>query len=176
MTTTGFATADFNQWTSLTALTLVGLMFVSASAGSTSGSIKVVRHVVIAKVLRRELQQTLHPELVMPLRVNSRVIDERAVRGVIAFALLYLGTFAAGALALLLDAARVDGSVSPFEAIAASATAIGNVGPGFGFAGPMGSFAPFSDVSTGVMIVLMWLGRIEIIPAIVLFTRSYWRA
>jgi trk system potassium uptake protein TrkH len=176
MTTTGFATADFNQWTSLTALTLVGLMFVSASAGSTSGSIKVVRHVVIAKVLRRELQQTLHPELVMPLRVNSRVIDERAVRGVIAFGLLYLGTFAAGALALLLDAARVNGSVSPFEAIAASATALGNVGPGFGFAGPMGSFEPFSDVSTGVMIALMWLGRIEIIPAIVLFTRSYWRA
>jgi len=175
MTTTGFASADFNQWTALTALTLVALMFVSASAGSTSGSIKVVRHVVIYKVLRRELEQTLHPELVSPLRINRRVLDERAVRSVIAFALIYVGTFALGTLALLLDVARTDVSVSAFDAIAASASAIGNVGPGSGLAGPMGSFAPYSDFAKGVLVTLMWLGRLEIIPVAVLLTRSYWR-
>ena len=176
MTTTGFASADFNQWTALTSLTLVGLMFVGASAGSTSGSIKVVRHVVIVKVLRRELHQTLHPELVSPLRVNRRVIDERAVRAVIAFALIYAGTFALGAVALVLESARTNAPVSAFDAIAASATALGNVGPGLGLAGPMGSFASYSDFATCVLTALMWLGRLEIIPVAVLLTRSYWRS
>jgi trk system potassium uptake protein len=175
MTTTGFASTDFNLWTPLAALTLVMLMFVSASAGSTGGSIKVIRHVAIFKVLRRELDQTLHPELVSPLRINRRVIDERALRGVVAFALLYVGTFALGSIALLIEGARVDAEVGVFEAIAASATTIGNVGPGFGFAGPMGSFAPFSDVAKAIMVALMWIGRLEIIPVVVLFTRSYWR-
>jgi len=175
MTTTGFASTDFNLWTPLAALTLVALMFVSASAGSTAGSIKVIRHVAIFKVLRRELDQTLHPELVSPLRINRRVIDERALRGVVAFALLYVGTFALGSIALLIEGARVDAELGVFEAIAASATTIGNVGPGFGFAGPMGSFEPFSDVAKAIMVALMWIGRLEIIPVVVLFTRSYWR-
>ena len=66
--------------------------------------------------------------------------------------------------------------MSPFDALAASATTLGNVGPAFGFAGPMGSFEPFSDVSTGIMTGLMWLGRLEIVPVIALLTRAYWRA
>ena len=76
---------------------------------------------------------------------------------------------------LAVESARAGVGVSPFEAIAASATALGNVGPGFGFAGPMGSFEPLSDIAKGVMIVLMWIGRLEIIPVAVLLTRSYWR-
>ena len=71
MTTTGFASADFNEWTALTALVLFGVVLIGASAGSTSGSIKLVRHVVIAKMLRREIDQTVHPEVVAPLRVNG---------------------------------------------------------------------------------------------------------
>ena len=155
---------------------IVALMFPGGSAGSTAGSIKVVRHLVIGKVLRRELDQTVHPEYVAPLRVNRVTVDERMVRAVIAFVLLYVGIFVAGAVLLLVDAHRVDSELSPFAAIAASATTLGNVGPAFGFAGPMGSFAPFSDVSKGIMIVLMWIGRLEIIPVAVLLTRAYWRA
>ena len=94
MTTTGFASADFNQWTSLTALVLFGLVLVGASAGSTSGSIKLVRHIVIAKMLRREIDQTVHPEVVAPLRVNGAVVDERALRAIIVFVFLYLGVCA----------------------------------------------------------------------------------
>ena len=176
MSTTGFASADFNEWTSLTALVLVGLMFVSASAGSTSGSIKLVRHVVIAKMLRRELDQTIHPELVAPVRLNGRPVDERTLRAIIAFAFLYVGVAMAGALVILLDSARADVAVTAFQALAASATTLGGVGPGFGFAGPMGSFEPFSDVSKVVFAVLMWLGRLEVIPIVVLCTKSYWRA
>ncbi len=86
------------------------------------------------------------------------------MRAVIAFVLLYVGIFVVGALLLLLDAHRVDLELSPFDALAASATTLGNVGPAFGFAGPFGSFEPFSDVSTGIMTGLMWIGRLEIVP------------
>jgi trk system potassium uptake protein TrkH len=175
MTTTGFASADFNEWTTLTSITLVALMFVGASAGSTSGSVKVVRHLLVGKILRRELVQTVHPELVAPVRLNRKRVDEPAVRAVTVFVLLYIGFFAMGAFLLLLDSARVDLAVSPLDAIAASATTLGNVGPAFGFAGPMGSFDPYTDVSKLVLTALMFVGRIELIPVIVLFSRQYWR-
>jgi trk system potassium uptake protein len=174
-TTTGYANADFNLWNALTTFVLVGGMLVSASAGSTAGGIKLVRHVVIARMLRRELDQTLHPELVKPIRLNGSPIGEGALRAIVVFAFIYVGLAAAGATILLLDAARVDLSLSPFQALAATATTMASVGPGFGFAGPMGSFDPFSDVSKLLLTALMWLGRLEIIPILVLFTRSYWR-
>jgi trk system potassium uptake protein TrkH len=179
MTTTGYASTDFAAWVAIVpaaAMILVALMFPGGSAGSTGGSVKVVRHLVIGKVLRRELDQTLHPEYVAPIRINRFTVDERTVRAVIAFVLLYVGIFVAGTVLLLLDAHRVGLELSPFDAIAASATTLGNVGPGFGFAGPMGSFAPFSDVSKVIMAVLMWAGRLEIVPVVALLTRSYWRA
>jgi trk system potassium uptake protein len=179
MTTTGYASTDFNEWlvaVPISALVLVALMFAGGSAGSTAGSIKVVRHLVIGKMLRRELDQTVHPELVSPLRVNGSPIDERTLRAVITFVLIYVGLFAAGSIALLADAQRAGVALTPFEAAAAAAATLGNVGPAFGFAGPMGSFEPFSDVSTGIMTALMWLGRLEIIPIVVLLTRNYWRA
>jgi trk system potassium uptake protein TrkH len=176
MTTTGYASADYTTWPVLAAVGLVGLMFIGGSAGSTAGSVKVVRHLLIGRILRRELDQTVHPEVVVPIRLNRVVVDERPVRAVIAFVLLYVGLFAVGTLSLVIDAARVELELSAFEAIAAAASALGNVGPAFGFAGPMGSYEPFSDVSKTIMIVLMWLGRLEIIPVVVLFTRRYWRA
>jgi trk system potassium uptake protein TrkH len=176
MTTTGFATADFNQWTSLTGLVLFGVTLVSASAGSTSGSIKLVRHVVIAKMLRRELDQTMHPHRVAPLRVNGAVVDERALRAIIVFVFLYLGVLAAGAAVILVDSSLRGIPLTAFDSLADAATTLGGVGPGLGFAGPMGTFAPFSDFSTVLLTALMYLGRLEIIPVLVLFTRSHWRA
>jgi trk system potassium uptake protein TrkH len=179
MTTTGYASTDFNQWLSpapLAAMVMVGLMFFGGSAGSTAGSIKVIRHVIIGKMLRRELDQTVHAELVSPIRLNRTPLDERTLRAVISFVLLYVGIWALGSLGLVIESARAGVDVTPFEAISAAATTLGNVGPGFGFAGPFGSFDPFSGASKGIMIVLMWLGRLEIIPVAVLFTRTYWRA
>ena len=176
MTTTGFASADFNEWTGLAAVTIVGLMFVGGSAGSTTGSVKVVRHVLIGRLLRRELDQTVHPEIVQPIRFNRVVVEERTLRAVIVFVLLYVGLFAVGALGIVMDAARTDVGLRPFDAIAVAASSLGNVGPAFGVAGPMGSYDPLSHVSKLIMIALMWLGRLEILPVIVLFTRAYWRA
>jgi trk system potassium uptake protein len=176
MTTTGFASSDFNQWTPLTALVLFGLVLIGASAGSTSGSIKLVRHLVIAKMLRREIDQTVHPEVVAPLRVNREVVDERALRAIIVFVFLYLGVFAAGAVVILVDSSLRGIDLTAFQALAVAASLLGGVGPGLGFAGPMGSFAPFSDVSTVTLTVLMYLGRLEIVPVLVLFTANHWRA
>jgi trk system potassium uptake protein TrkH len=176
MTTTGFSSTDFNTWPVLALMTIVGLMFVGGSAGSTSGSVKVVRHVLLGRILRRELDQTVHPEIVVPVRLNRAVVDERTLRAVAAFILLYIGIFFAGAALLAVDAARTGIELAPLDAVAAAATTLGNNGPGLGFAGPMGSFEPFSDLSTALMVVLMWLGRLEIIPILVLFTRHYWRS
>jgi len=176
MTTTGLASTDFNLWTPLAALVLVLLMFIGGSAGSTAGAIKVVRILLTARIMRRELDHTVHREAVLPIRLNGRVIDERTLRAVSVFVLLYLVAFALGALILVIDGARGAVDVSPFEAISAAATTLGNVGPGFGFLGPMGSFEPFSNFSTVVMTMLMWMGRLELLPIVVLLTRSYWRA
>ena len=176
MTTTGFASADFNLWTPLTSLVLIGMILVSASAGSTSGSIKLVRHVVIAKMLMREIRHTVHPELVAPLRLNGSPVDERTLRAIIVFVFLFIGTLFAGAAVLLLDSSLRGLEVTAFDSIADSASALGGAGAGLGIAGPMGSFEPFSDLSKLVLSAEMYLGRLEIIPVLVLFARSYWRA
>jgi trk system potassium uptake protein len=175
MTTTGMASADFALWPGALLLTLFALMFVGGSAGSTGGSIKVVRHLLIGRVLRREIDQTVSPELVMPIRLNRRPVNERALRAIAAFVLLYVGFWAVGAGVIAIDSAITNAGLGTLDALAASATAIGNIGPGFGATGPMGSFAHFGDVSKITMIGLMWLGRLEIIPVVVLLTRHYWR-
>jgi trk system potassium uptake protein len=110
------------------------------------------------------------------VHVNGRVIADRALRSTIVFVALYLLTFVAGALAISLDAQRAGLDLPAFDAFAAAAACLGNVGPAFGFAGPFGSYAPFSDLSTMLLSGLMWLGRLEIIPVAVLLTRGYWRA
>ena len=176
MPTPGYASTDFATWSLLAGIVLVAVMFIGGSAGSTGGAIKVVRHLLVGKLLRRELRQTVHPELVASVHYNRQVVDERTLRAILAFTMLYVGIFAVGTLLLILDAARVDLDLSLLDAVATTATTLGNVGPAFGIAGPMGSFAGFSDWSKGLMIGLMWLGRLELIPIVVLFTRNYWRA
>ena len=175
MTGTGFAIANYVAWPTLAIMAMIGLMFVGASAGSPSGSVKIVRHLLVGRLLRRELRQTIHPELVMPIRLNGQVVDERTLRAVLAFVLLYLGAFVVGAAALAIDARFSNVNIGVTEAIAASAGTLGNVGPGLGFAGPLGSYAPFSDASKLVMVGLMWIGRLEVLPVLVLLTRGYWR-
>ena len=175
MTTTGYASTDFIAWPAFALMIVIGVMFVGGSAGSTGGAIKVVRHLLLGKVLRRELRQTLHPEVVIPIRLNGVVVDERTLRAITAFILLYVGLFVVGAGLIAVDAAFQGPDVSAYDAIAAAATTLGNVGPGLGLAGPMGSFEPYSDFSTIVMTALMWLGRLEVLPVVVLLTRGYWR-
>jgi trk/ktr system potassium uptake protein len=175
LTTTGFWTFDFAAWPTLAVLTLIGLTFVGGCAGSAAGSIKVVRHVLMGKSLRRELRQTVHPEEVVPLRLNRRVLDERTIRAATVFILLYVGIFVAGAGVIAVDAAFQGPELTPIDVVAAAASTLGNVGPALGIAGPVGTYEGFSDVSTVTMTILMWMGRLEVIPIVVLLTRRYWR-
>jgi trk system potassium uptake protein TrkH len=177
MTTTGFASADFNEWPIFAGMVLIALMFIGGSAGSTAGSIKVVRILVLGRLLKRELEQAVHREAVIPVRFNQLAVDERTIRDILAFILLYLVVFALGVLGLVVseavNTARPD--LTWPEAISAAATTLGNIGPGLGFLGPMGSYESFAPSSKAIMVALMWMGRLELIPVAVLLTRNYWR-
>jgi trk system potassium uptake protein len=175
VTTTGLVSTDYALWPSVMLLTIFALMFVGGSAGSTAGSIKVIRHLLIGKILRRELSQTVSPEVVLPIRLNGAPVDERTLRAIAAFVLLYVGAWAVGGAVIAIDSAIVGAGLGPLDSLGASATALGNVGPGFGIAGPFGSFAELGYLSKLTMIALMYLGRLEIIPVVVLVTRHYWR-
>jgi trk system potassium uptake protein TrkH len=175
LTTTGYATADFALWPMLLLLTLFGLMFLGGSAGSTTGSVKIVRHLLLGRILRRELEQTVSPEVVLPIRLNGSPVDERTLRAIAAFILLYIGFWVAGSAVIGIDSAISNVDLGTLDVMAVSASALGNGGPGFGITGPMASFAPLGDVSKVTMILLMWVGRLEIVPVVVLLTRNYWR-
>jgi trk system potassium uptake protein TrkH len=175
VTTTGYASMDFNAWSPVAQYVLLFAMFVGGSAGSTGGAIKMVRWYVILKSVRRELFTTAHPEAVRPVRLGGRALDERAIRGIYAFTLLYLVLFFVATGLLFLDAARAGTALSVLESMSAVAATLGNVGPGFGVVGPMGSYRAFSNASKVFMVVLMWAGRLEILPVLVLLTPEYWR-
>jgi trk system potassium uptake protein TrkH len=172
---TGFATSDFAQWGDDAKAVLLFAMFVGGSAGSTGGGIKVVRWIVVVKAARRELVTTAHPDEIRPIRLGGTVVDEGAIRGVLGFTLLYLVLFALGTVLIALDASRVGLGLSVLEAGSASLATLGNVGPGFGLLGPFGSYEGFPATSKLFMIFLMWVGRLEIIPVLVLFTGAFWR-
>jgi len=175
MTTTGMASTDFATWPAVLLLSLFALMFVGGSAGSTGGSIKVVRHLLIGRILRREIDQTVSPEVVMPIRLHGAPVNERTLRAIAAFVLLYVGFWVVGSGVIAIESAIASTGLGALDALAVSATALGNVGPGFGVTGPMGSYAEVGDASKITMIGLMWAGRLEIVPVVVLVTRHYWR-
>ncbi|MGC8875728.1 TrkH family potassium uptake protein [Thermus sp.] len=169
LTTTGFASVDFAGWVVPAQAVLVLLMFVGGSAGSGAGGIKVVRWLLLFGFLRREITRTLHPQAVLPLRLGPRVVSEEALRQVSVFVFLYTLLFAAGTMILaLLEKDFV-------VAFTASAQAIGNIGPGLGPVGPMGSYAGLHPLAKGVLILLMWAGRIEILPVALLLSPELWR-
>jgi trk system potassium uptake protein TrkH len=166
MNSTGFATADFAQWDSHAQLLLLCAMFVGGSAGSTGGGIKVVRWLVVVRTIRRELYTTAHPSAVEPIRVGGAVVDETAIRGILVFTSLYVVLFGLAAVFIMLDAARVGIELTTLEAISASLATIGNIGPGFGRLGPFGSYLFFPNTTKLLMILLMWFGRLEIVPVL----------
>jgi trk system potassium uptake protein TrkH len=176
VTTTGYASLDFTAWGWNAKALLFAAMFVGGSAGSTGGAVKIVRWLVIVKSLKRELFTTVHPDAVRPVRLAGRALDESAVRGIYAFTGVYFLGFVLGTVFVAMDAARIPETVTTFEAMSAVAATLGNVGPGFGIVGPMGNYEAFTNLSKVVMALLMWVGRLEILPVLVLFTRTYWKA
>ncbi|SFF99612.1 trk system potassium uptake protein TrkH [Halopelagius inordinatus] len=175
VTTTGYASIDFNAWGPSAQYLLLFAMFVGGSAGSTGGAVKIVRWYVIVKSVRRELFTTSHPKAVRPVRLAGKALDERAIRGIYAFTLLYFVIFFVSVGLLFLDSNRYGQPLTVLEAMSAIAATLGNVGPGFGVVGPMGSYLDFSNAAKLFMVGLMWIGRLEILPVLVLLTPEYWR-
>lgn len=176
MTTTGWATLDWSAWGMLATLTLLALMFVGACAGSASGSVKVIRHLILYRFARYELEQAVHPDAVLTVRVSGRAVDSPMLRSALLFALLYLLALALGTFGLALDAEAGTDGAGVLTALGAAAACLGNVGPAFGELGPFGSYAPLGVPSKVILSALMLLGRVEIVPLAVLLHRGYWRA
>ncbi|MFC5136462.1 MULTISPECIES: TrkH family potassium uptake protein [Haloferacaceae] len=168
MNSTGFATANFAEWDTQTRFFLLLVMFVGGSAGSTGGGIKVIRWLILFKTLRRELYTTANPDVVRPVRLGGEVVDEEVIRGILTFTLLYFLIFAIAAMFIELDTTRIGQPLSGTEALAASLATIGNIGPGLGPLGPFGSYEFLPDTTKLLMIVLMWIGRLEIVPVLAL--------
>ena len=172
LNSTGYATADFAQWDTDAQILLMFAMFIGGSAGSTGGGVKIVRWLVVGKAIRRELFTSAHPDVVQPVRLGGNVVDEDAIRGIMAFTILYVVLFGVSAVFLSLDAARIGVQLTMLESTSASLAPIGNIGPGFGRIGPFGSYLFFPDTSKLLMIFLMWVGRLEIVPVLAVFVSA----
>jgi trk system potassium uptake protein TrkH len=176
VTTTGYASMDFNTWSEPAKLVLLFAMFLGGSAGSAAGSVKIVRWYVVVKSMGRSLFTSVHPEAVRPIRINGGVLDEETVRDVFAFTLLFLSLFVVSTVLIYLDTLVTPGlSLTALEATSATIATLGNVGPGFGAVGPMNSFLDFSPRTKLFMVFLMWIGRLEVFSVVVILTPSYWR-
>jgi trk system potassium uptake protein TrkH len=175
ITGTGYASVDFAGWSSVALAVLLTLMFAGGCAGSVAGGLKIARVLLVGRLVGREVRLTVHRQQQVPVRLTGRIVPEPVLRAVVVYVVLYLGLFAVGSIALAADAALRGTPVGLDEAISASAATLGNVGPAFGAAGPMGSFAGYGDPGKLIMALLMWAGRLELLPVIVILSRAYWR-
>ena len=170
ISTTGFATTDWGSlWPNFSHFVLVLLMFCGACAGSTGGGIKCSRVLILLRCVRREVHRILHPNSVEVVKLDGKVADEDTVRSVLIFVGCYIFILLTAALIISLD------DFSYTVSFTSALTCISNVGPGLEAVGPAGNFSAFSPLSKLVMSLCMIIGRLEIFPILVLFSRQAWR-
>ena len=169
ITTTGYATTDFNLWPEFSRTILVLLMFVGACAGSTGGGIKVSRILIMLKTVKKEFVQLLHPKSIKKIQLDGKAVEHEVVRSTNVFLIAYLLICICSSLLASLDN---NDRVTTFTAVAAT---LNNIGPGLGEAGPLGNFSGFSNFSKLVMTFDMLAGRLELFPLLLLFMRSTWK-
>ena len=169
ITTTGYSTADFNEWNALSKTILVLIMFVGACAGSTGGGIKVSRIIILLKGVRKEVMRVCHPRSIKKVKMDGHSLEHEAVHSVYAFVIIYICIFVVSLLVITLDEKDL---VTNFTAVAAT---INNIGPGLNIVGPAGNFSSFSDLSKFVLMFDMLAGRLELLPLLVLFVPSTWK-
>jgi trk system potassium uptake protein TrkH len=169
ITTTGYSTADYTAWIPFLTIGFFGLMFVGASAGSTSGGVKIVRHLILFKNSSLELKRQLNPDAVIPVRLNGRAVTREITSHVLAFMIVYLTMFSIGCVMLAWTGLDFE------TALGAAAACIGNVGPGLGDVGPDSNFASVSPSGKWILAFLMLIGRLELFTVLILFTPAFWR-
>ena len=168
ITTTGYSSVNYDLWPPFSKAILFFLMFVGGSAGSTGGSIKVIRIVILFMFVRREIKKLLHPRALIPIQLNNKMLSTDVVSGVTGFFFLYIALFAAGTILLSLE------GIDFASAASASASSIGNIGPGFELVGPFNTYSFFSSPSKYLMSLLMLFGRLELFTIFILFTPKHW--
>ena len=169
MTTTGFATVDFNLWPELSRLILVLLMVVGACAGATGGGVKVSRFVILFKVMGFEVRKLLHPRSVKVLTMDGKTISKETIQGVQSYMMVY---FLITVVSMLLVALDNHDLVTTITAVEAT---LNNIGPGLNMVGPTGNYAFFSPLSKIVLTLDMLFGRLELFPMLILLSPSTWR-
>lgn len=169
VTTTGFVTADFTAWTPFLTILFVCLMFMGGSSGSTSGGIKVMRHLLIIRNCVLEFKRTLHSSAIIPVRYNKKTVEEHIVFNIIGFFVLYMLTFIIGSL--VLGALGLDF----MSAVGGAASSLGNIGPALGTLNPMSNYNSLPDLGKWWCGFLMLLGRLELFTVLILFTPYFWK-
>lgn len=169
ISTTGFASTDFNLWPEFSRVLLVLLMFIGACAGSTGGAIKCSRVLLLGRCISREIRQVIHPRSVHVVKLDGRAVDETALRSVHIFFAAYMFITLGATLLVSVD------NYSFGTTFTAVVSCIGNIGPGLELVGPMGNYALFSPFSKLVLSLCMIIGRLEILPVLVLFSGNAWK-
>lgn len=168
MTTTGFATTDFDLWPSFSRAILLGLMIVGACAGSTGGGFKCGRTLLLIKSLRRNVRQILHPQKVQVVRVNGEMVTEKVLDNTNAYLAAYAFIIVFSFIVISID------GFSPMTNFSAVMACFNNIGPGLEGVGPTCNFGDYGLISKAMLIVDMLAGRLEIFPILILFSRSTW--
>ena len=169
LTTTGFSTENFNEWPEMSKMLLFFLFFIGGSAGSTTGGMKIIRSILVVKYLLYEVRKLLHPKGVFNITIGENTIDDNVVRATLGFYLFYILIFVFTAMVLSMT------GLDFTTALTASASAIGNIGPGLGSIGPTDNWGHLSDFAKWLTSFCMLLGRLEIFTVVVLFSRSFWK-
>ena len=169
ITTTGYATANFDLWPQVSRTILVMLMFVGACAGSTGGGIKVSRFLILIKTVRKELLQFAHPKSVKKIKMDGKAVSHEVMRATNIYMIVYLMIVAASIFIISFDEFDL---VTNFTAVV---TTLNNVGPGLSLIGPTGNFGIFSPLSKLVLSFDMLAGRLELFPILILFLRETWK-
>lgn len=168
-TSTGFATADYMLWPSILWGCLLIVMIMGACAGSTTGGIKCIRMVILFKVAKNEFKHILHPNAVLPVRVNKQVISPSIQSTVLAFTFLY------AIIAIISILVMMGFGVGFLESIGTVISSIGNMGPGLGTCGPAFSWSELPDAAKWLLSFLMLLGRLELFTVLLLFSSDFWK-
>jgi trk/ktr system potassium uptake protein len=169
VTTTGFVSADYLLWPSFVWMLIFLLMFVGGSAGSTGGGVKVVRQLLLFKTSSMELKRLVHPNAILPVRLNNKAVQPDIIYKVLGFALIYIILFAFGALSMTMIGLDFE------TALGASAATLGNIGPGLGDVGPTGNYSTIPGLGKWILSFLMLLGRLELFTILVILTPAFWK-
>ena len=173
ITTTGYATANFDLWPQLSRVVLVLLMLIGSCAGSTAGGLKVTRVEILTKNMLRDIRRTVRPRSVNLIKQDGRTVEEETVSGVMGFFYAYMFVILLSAVLVSIDSFVRD--VSFESCLTAVMATVSNIGPGLGEVGPMGSFAHFTNFSKAVLTLDMLVGRLELFPLLMLFSPDAWK-